>query len=114
MSKVVRLTESDLIKLVKRVIKEHTPSSNFKMMKGIMYINEFKEWVNTNYPKLAVKLKISKNDPKDETKLTQAFNYIIKKEDNVQDAMGRSNAEGQKLGELFMRDTDQSYNPLKV
>ena len=71
--------------------------------------------MNSNYPKLAVKLKISKNDPKDETKLLQAFNYIIKKEDNIWDWAGNSSAEGEKLGDFFMRNKDSgSYDPLKV
>ena len=138
MKKIVRLTENDLVKLVKRVITEHdgmidpsyfahnltlpnkkaqpksTDSSGnlqsggkiFSTMsnKSIIYLNKFKEWVNSNYPKLAVKLKISKNDTNDETKLTLAFNYIIKKEDNIWD--WADNPEGEKLGDFFMRNKD--------
>lgn len=131
MKKIIRLTENDLVKLVKRVITEHDgmidpsyfahnltlpnkkaqPKSSdsgkiFNTMsnKSITYLNEFKEWVNSNYPILAVKLKISKNDPKDETKLMIAFNYIIKKEDNIWD--WADNPEGKKLGDFFMRKKD--------
>ena len=133
MKKIIRLTESDLARLVKRVIKEHNrelpqaatngiPSSYVPKtpvgkiaLKGINTMNEFKNWVNENYPKLAMKLRISKNDPTDDKKLMEAFNYIIKKEDKVWDWMGNSSAEGQKLGEIFMKETtNHGYDPLKV
>jgi len=113
MKKIIRLTESDLVRLVKKVIKEQNPpyredgeeyvkyesESDMKM-----YAKQFREFVVNTFPTAAKKLDLTLYGPSDNDTIKKAWKYQLEMMDfsNSPYKSDMMKLVYKTLGEVFM------------
>ena len=96
MKKIIRLTESDLIRLVKKVIKEQSSSD----------LTDFANWVINSHKNLAKKLNLLIYNPGEAT-IKKAWDYKITNNDTELIKQWGSAVVGMTLGKFW----SEMFNP---
>lgn len=113
MKKIIRLTESDLVRLVKKVIKEHVPTYREDGEEYVkyesesdmkMYAKQFREFLVNTFPTVAKKLNLTSYGPSDNDIIKKAWKYQLEMKD-FNDSLYKSDMMRlvyKTLGEVFM------------